>query len=234
MSYKVNACFLWLFFLAAAIACEKPDNKTPDQKSTDKKQQDTSANKSTPGEGDAAQVDEAQVDEAQATVSDLVGKQISFDNLAWLNLPGNRAPPLSGKATLVRWWTDGCRYCATSLPAIEQLRERFANRGLQTLAVYHPKPPRNVPPDQVLQAAKNIGYTGWVASDLQWKVLMNLAPDLHRRRSTSMTFLVDPKGIIRFVHRCPVFGPGNDPSQKDSNRDYLDIVRAVEDLLAEL
>ncbi|MGB0717430.1 MAG: redoxin family protein, partial [Phycisphaerae bacterium] len=122
--------------------------------------------------------------------SGLVGEKISIDGLAWLNLPGDREPLLAGKVTLIRWWTDGCPYCATSLPAIERIRERFADRGLQTIAVYHPKPPRDVAAERVLQQAKNIGYDGWVASDLQWGTLTKLVPNIHSRRSTSMTFVV--------------------------------------------
>ncbi|MHC5109410.1 MAG: peroxiredoxin family protein [Planctomycetota bacterium] len=164
----------------------------------------------------------------------MLGRRVSLEGLSWLNTPGAHALSLKGKVTLVRWWTDKCPFCARSLAAIEWLRERFAGRGLQTLAVYHPKPPRDVKPDVVLQVASTIGYSGWVASDLQWNNLRKLVPDIHSRRSTSVSFLIDENGMIRYVHPGPVFGPGDDPAQQKGNQDFLDIVRAIEDLLSEI
>ena len=165
--------------------------------------------------------------------ADLLGKQLVLDELDWLNVPNNKPVNLAGKATLVRWWTDTCPSCAMSLPAIERLRKKFATRGLQTLAIYHPKPPRDVAAHDVLQMAKTIGYTGWVATDLQWKTLQRVYTGAHERRSTSVCFLLDEKGVIRYVHPGPAFGPTGDPEKRQLNQDYLNITAAIEALVSE-
>src|SRR5215208_1256430 len=82
---------------------------------------------------------------SRATSHELVGTrlpELRFD--AWLRTSG-AAPPSTPAPTLYRWWTDSCAYCKASLPAIESLRRRFEPRGLRVVAVYHPKPPRDVP-----------------------------------------------------------------------------------------
>lgn len=165
--------------------------------------------------------------------ADLLGKRLVLDDLAWLNTPNNESTQLEGKVTLVRWWTGTCPWCAMSLPAIERLREGFTTRGLQTLAVFHPKPPRDVPADEVLRLAKSLGYTGWVATDLQWKTLQEVFPGIGERRSTSVSFLLDRKGVIRYVHPGPAFGPTDEPTKRQLNRDYVNITAAIEALLLE-
>ncbi len=165
--------------------------------------------------------------------ADLLGKHLLMDELDWLNTPGVESVKMAGKVTLVRWWTDTCPNCAMSLPAIEQLRNEFGARGLQTLAVYHPKPPRDVAANEVLQMAKAIGYTGWVATDLQWKTLQRVYMKTDNRRSTSVCFLLDGKGIIRYVHPGPAFGPTDDPQKQQLNQDYLNITAAIEAMVAQ-
>lgn len=164
--------------------------------------------------------------------ADLLGKRLVLDELAWLNTPNNDSIPLEGKVTLVRWWTGTCPWCAMSLPAIERLHEGFTTKGLQTLAVFHPKPPRDVPADEVLRLAKALGYTGWVATDLQWKTLQDVFLGIGERRSTSVTFLLDRKGVIRYVHPGPAFGPTDDPTKRQLNQDYVNITAAIESLLS--
>lgn len=85
---------------------------------------------------------------------DLVGTTfpaLSLDR--WLNTDGNRQPELSHRVTLYRWWTDTCPFCARTLPAIEKLRQEFEPQGLKVVAVYHPKPPREVKDAEVIEAA---------------------------------------------------------------------------------
>ncbi len=165
--------------------------------------------------------------------ADLLGKNLVLDELDWLNTPDNKPVKLAGKVTLVRWWTDTCPSCAMSLPAIERQREQFATRGLQTLAVYHPKPPRDVAAHDVVRMAKALGYTGWVATDLQWKILQRVYLGTDERRSTSVCFLLDEMGVIRYVHPGPAFGPTNDPEESNLNQDYLNLNAAIEAIVSE-
>lgn len=166
----------------------------------------------------------------RADAVDMLGKRLNLADVEWLD-PDSGAfldPP---KAILVRWWTDTCPFCAMSLPAIEQLRTQFREGGLRTLAVYHPKPPRAVPAEDVLRRARELGYRGPVAADLRWETLRELYLDAGTRHSTSVSFLLDPDGVIRYVHPGPAFGPSEDPAQRQYDEDYRNLTAAIRAML---
>ena len=165
---------------------------------------------------------------------DLVGKplpELQFDR--WLNTPGGKPVEVSDSVTLYRWWTDTCPYCAATLPSIETLRAKYGPLGLKVVAVYHPKPPREVKDQPVLAAAERIGYAGPIAIDADWSQLRKVWLTAGRRAATSVTFLVDRRGTIRFVHPGVEFFPSDKPEAQQENSDYLLIDRAIGVLLAE-
>src|SRR5436853_2953931 len=92
---------------------------------------------------------------------EVVGKKmpaLNFDR--WLNTDGNKPLDTAGSLTLYRWWTSECPFCKATLPGLEKFREKYGQKGLKVVAVYHPKPPRAVPDSLVLNAARDIGYRG--------------------------------------------------------------------------
>ena len=122
-----------------------------------------------------------------------------FDGLAWVDA----APDLKGKVALVRWWTNGCKLCSSSAPQLAELSKKAA-----VVAVYHPKPPRDVTAEDVRGFAKEIGMPGTLAIDRHWKVLDRwMAPD--KRSFTSLTFVLDRKGKVRHVHSGGVIEPAD-------------------------
>jgi thiol-disulfide isomerase/thioredoxin len=133
--------------------------------------------------------------------------------------------------TLYRWWTDGCPFCKASLPGIESLRKQYGDKGLKVVAVYHPKPAREVKDQAVLKAADRIGYRGAIAVDEDWSVLKRLYLDTGQREATSASFLVDAKGVIRFVHPGPDFFPSSDPAKSRQNEDHRLVEQAVKALV---
>lgn len=143
-----------------------------------------------------------------------------------------RAP----RATLHRWWTDRCPYCVASLPAIEELRLAFADRGLETIAVFHPKPPMRpgeVPLETIREVAAARGYHGRVASDLDWSLLRALWLDTGSRGATSASFLSDADGVVRFVHPGPELHRSTDPDHELCNADFGALEQAIEALLSQ-
>ena len=146
---------------------------------------------------------------------------------------GNADAKVAPKATLYRWWTDGCPHCRLSLPAFERLRRAYGDRGLQIVAVYHPKPPGTVQPEAVERMARTLGYTGALAVDERWRVLRRLYLDTGRRRATSASFLVDATGVIRFVHPGPQIFPSGDPDASVQNADYEALDESIRAILAE-
>lgn len=122
-----------------------------------------------------------------------------FTGLTWVE----GQPELKGKVVLVRWWTNGCKLCSASAPALAELGKKAS-----IVAVYHPKPPRDVSADLVRGFAKDIGMPGFLAIDRDWKVLDRWMPP-EKRSFTSLTFLLDGKGRIRHVHPGGVIEPGD-------------------------
>lgn len=163
---------------------------------------------------------------------ELVGKAIPpprFDR--WLNVAKGSAPDLNRAVVLYRWWTDTCPYCARTLPAIEKLRATYGPQGLKVVAVYHPKPPGNVSDQSVLSAANAIGYHGAIAIDADWDKLKRVWLSTGRRDATSVSFLVDREGIIRFVHPGVEYFPSRDPQEKQQDEDFQLLNEAIRILL---
>jgi len=100
--------------------------------------------------------------------------------------------------------------CSGSAPVLAELSKKAA-----VVAVYHPKPPRDVTPEQVREHAKRIGMPGALAIDRDWTVLDRWAPPT-TRRYTSLTFLLDRRGRVRHIHPGGTIQPaeGEDLSRK--------------------
>jgi len=111
------------------------------------------------------------------------------------------------------------------------MRTELGVRGLQVVAVYHPKPPRAVDEETVAAAATERGYHGPLAIDADWASLRAIWLDTGRRAATSASFLLDGDGVVRFVHPGPEFHPSDDPEHASCDRDDHDLRRAVIHLL---
>jgi thiol-disulfide isomerase/thioredoxin len=169
---------------------------------------------------------------AKEAGQDVVGtKMPALQFERWINTDGNQPLDTSGKVTLYRWWTDGCEHCEKTLPAVEALREKYGPKGLQVVAVYHPKPPRQVKDADVRAAAAATGYDGVIAIDLDWSELRKFYLDTAPRNATSASFLVDRQGVIRLVHPGPRFYPSNNPAEAGHDQDYRRVEEAVKGLV---
>jgi thiol-disulfide isomerase/thioredoxin len=151
----------------------------------------------------------------------------------WLNTEKNQPLDTAGSVTLYRWWTDTCPYCAATLPAIEKLGATYGPKGLKIVAVYHPKPPREVTDQSVRDAAGRIGYQGAIAIDADWAQLRKLYLSTGKRGATSVSFLVDRSGVIRFVHPGVQYFPSDKPEDAEHDADFRLIDKAIGALLEE-
>ncbi|MEE9131319.1 MAG: TlpA disulfide reductase family protein [Phycisphaerales bacterium] len=155
--------------------------------------------------------------------------KLDFDSQ--LRADAEPGDPKEVRATLYRWWTNTCPYCQASLPAIEKLRKEYGPKGLRVVGVYHPKPQGKVDDEAVLAMARRFGYKGELAIDADWSQLRKAYLSSGRRRATSVTFLVDKDGMIRFLHPGPVLFPSEDPQYEIENDDYQLLKQAIEALL---
>jgi peroxiredoxin len=119
----------------------------------------------------------------------------------WINSKPLALKDLAGKVVLVRWWTaPGCPFCAATAPALNEFHSRYKDRGLVVLGFYHHKASSALKPDQVKRSAEKFGFQFPVAIDPEWKTLKRWWLDMGKRRWTSVTFLIDRKGVIRHIH----------------------------------
>jgi peroxiredoxin len=94
---------------------------------------------------------------------------------------------LRGKVVLVNFWATWCAPCVEEMPALARLRDRFAPRGFEVIAVNQGEMPERV--------QEFMGRAG-----LDLPVLMDRNKEASRAwkvRALPTTFVVDPQGRIR-------------------------------------
>lgn len=157
---------------------------------------------------------------------------------AWLNTEPMALADLRGRVLLVRWWTDTCPFCASSAPALRTLHQQYASRGLTVIGVFHPKARRDDPLDmpRVERVVAQREFEFPIAVDWDWRngTLRDwwlTGPD---RPATSVTFLVDKQGTIRFIHPGMEYHDESGPKDHAMCVDDMGAIRGtIERLLAE-
>jgi len=156
----------------------------------------------------------------------------------WLNAEPMTLEDLRGQVVLVRWWTDTCPFCASSAPALRTLHEQYGPQGLTLIGVFHPKARRDDPLDlpRVRRVIEQRAFEFPIAVDWDWqtgtlKDWWLTGPD---RPATSVTFLLDKQGVIRFVHPGMEYhGENGSPGHAMCVDDMTAIRAEVERLLAQ-
>ncbi len=148
----------------------------------------------------------------------------------WLNSAPLDVAALRGKVVLVRWWTDGCDLCVATAPALREFQRKYGPQGLQVIGVFHPKPAGDWDMQRVRRAAERLGFTFPVALDADWAALHRWWLDSNERGFTSVSFLIDKRGVIRYVHPGGEYHLGEHES---CQRNYKDIEQTINRLLAE-
>ena len=132
----------------------------------------------------------------------LIGtKALSWGVTNWINSQPLSLDALRGSVVLVRWWTGPeCPYCAASAPNLNALHERYHAKGLVVIGFYHHKSPTSLTHRHVAQLVKQYGFQFPVAIDPEWQTLKRWWLDGHDHAWTSVSFLIDQQGVIRYVH----------------------------------
>lgn len=126
----------------------------------------------------------------------------------WINSEPLSVQQLRGRVVLLRWWTaPGCPFCEASAPYLVQWHERYAQQGLAVIGMYHPKPPGRMPADVVKKLAQGLGMTFPLAIDPAWATLRRYWLDGREQAWTSVSFLIDQEGLIRYVHPGGAYSP---------------------------
>ena len=153
----------------------------------------------------------------------------------WINSSPLEIDQLKGKVVLVRWWTDTCPLCAATAPALRQLEAKYGDKGLVVIGVFHPKPAGDANLERVRRAAEKYQFRFPVALDANWTALRRWWLDGAQRKYTSVSFIVDKQGIIRYVHPGGQYhlAADNSPLQTMCERDFHRIESTIETLLQE-
>ncbi len=158
---------------------------------------------------------------------DLIGTQAhEWKAQDWFHSKPLLLKDLKGKVILVRFWTaPGCPFCVASAPALNELYQKYHDRGLEVLGLYHHKSSEPLRKEDVQAHAGKFGFKFPVAIDYDWKTLKDWWLASRQRAWTSVSFLIDRKGIIRHIH------PGGQYVKGDP--DYAVLENKIQELLTE-
>jgi thiol-disulfide isomerase/thioredoxin len=167
--------------------------------------------------------------------AELIGtKAPGWEIGVWLNTKPLHLEDLRGKVVLVRWWTDTCPYCYRSAPSLNEFHTRYEDRGLMVIGIYHPKPlGRPITTSEVREAADERGFDFAIGIDRDWSVLQRWWLDGEPRSATSVSFLIDRRGVIRHVHSGPAYHREVVNGDEGPRRDFFELDRTIEKLLAD-
>jgi len=159
--------------------------------------------------------------------SELIGsKAPEWEVSDWFNSEPLRLEDLRGKVVLVRFWTGPhCPYCRASAPALNDFYKRYHDEGLEVVGLYHHKSPLPLDKKDVHRLVQGMQFDFPFAIDHGWKTLKSWWLDGHDREWTSVSFLIDKKGIIRHIH------PGGQYLKGDA--DYNLLESKIEELLGQ-
>ena len=144
----------------------------------------------------------------------------------WQNSKPLTLQELQGQVVLVRWWTGPtCPYCINSSAALNEFHETYKNDGLQVIGFYHHKSQMPFDQNTVNKYAENLMFKFPVAVDHDWKTLTAWWLKDDRRKWTSVSFLLDRKGFVRYIH------PGGQYVKGDG--EYEKLQQEIEKLLKE-
>lgn len=156
----------------------------------------------------------------------LIGTQAPAWTVAnWIQSEPLEWNALRGKVILVRWWTGpGCPFCSASSDALETWKSRYQDQGLIVVGLYHHKSRSALRLERVQALAASLGYTFPIAIDREWKTLRKWWLDpVPTADFTSVSFLIDQEGIIRYIH------PGGQYIQGDEA--YTNMEAAIQENL---
>ena len=165
---------------------------------------------------------------------ELIGKPApEWRKLEWMNSQPLKLNALADKVVLIRWWTETCPFCAASAPALNEFHETFKDGGLVVIGMYHPKPPGPRRQKVLEKAVKQLGFEFPIALDMDWGTLRRYWLSKGGHRWTSVSFLIDKQGKIRYIHLGGEYYKGEDKTRTEAERDYDELKGLIKKLIAE-
>lgn len=162
---------------------------------------------------------------AQEPGADLLGRPApGWHAEHWINSEPLSLEDLRGRVVLVRFWTaPGCPFCRATAPSLNTLHERYRDDGLAVVGLYHHKARSPLDPAEVARHAEAFGFEFPVAVDTDWRTLRSWWLDGREQGWTSVSFLLDREGVIRWIH------PGG--SYVEGDEDFAELEARIRRLL---
>ena len=123
-----------------------------------------------------------------------------WSGIEWLHGGPLRLEDLRGRVVLLRFWLIECPYCRRSAWALRAWAEAYRDDGLVVVGIHHPKSEEARDPETVAAAARDLGFDFPIGIDNAWTTVRAYGVGSVFKRFTSVSFLIDRDGIIRFVH----------------------------------
>jgi thiol-disulfide isomerase/thioredoxin len=187
--------------LAAMAACAGPSSAGTSSAPTSNTSNTTSNTSAAELGAPAAQPAAAapKVDDSLTGVVDEPAKPWTVSQ--WFNSAPLSLEAMRGKVVLVRWFMGpSCPFCSATAPTLRALDEKYRDKGLAVIGMYHHKEETPLDPEQVGGWVKQYGYKFPVAIDKDWTTLDRWWLGGHERSFTSVSFLIDKTGVVRRVH----------------------------------
>lgn len=140
---------------------------------------------------------------------------------------------LRGRVVLLRFWLVDCPYCQRSAAALRSWSKRYGERGLVVVGIHHPKSEEARDRELVREAARDLGFDFPVGTDNAWATVSAYGVGSVFKRYTSVSFLVDRDGIVRFVHDGGEYHEGVEPGHEECRAAYEAFESAIRSALAE-
>lgn len=141
----------------------------------------------------------------------------------WLNSAPLRLVDLRGKVVLARWFTGPvCDDCVATAPALREFHQRYGDQGLAVVGMFHHA---DSTLEEIQEIVAEYGYRFPVAVDRGAKTRRLWCLGRDDYGYTSVTFLLDRDGVIRYIH------PGGRYVKGDA--DYRTLKSNIEQLLDE-
>ena len=138
---------------------------------------------------------------------------------------------LKGRVVLLRFWLLECPYCQRTAPALRELYSKYRDQGLVVVGLHHPKSEEARDVAQVASAAKQLGFDFPIGQDGSWSTIRAYGVGSRFERFTSVSFLIDREGIIRFVHDGGEYHQGGGPDHRECNAAYTALESAIRQAL---
>jgi peroxiredoxin len=151
-----------------------------------------------------------------------------WDITDWINSEPLKLENLAGKVVLVCWCTGlSYPYCTASAPAFNEWYSLYKDHGFTIVAVFYDESTQPIKKEHITAYTEKLGFEFPVALDRDWKTLhrwwLSGQPETGW---TNVSFLIDRKGYIRYVHPSRKFVKGGE--------EYTEMEAVIEELLQEV